>query len=184
MWTTMAAIVSSLVGIVGLFASWRKSHKDELRRDDVLRWSNEAIRTLESLFLVCIHGESRLGREVSEDKMTEIMFDTAILVESGRIFFKNEIIDGHGGHKYPAYRGYRPEILDCLVIAHKISRDWIDADNDKRLRMKIVSEDCLKKFVSLAQKEVGRDRNSSIEAGVGGSGSDLEDMLRNVDQNR
>ena len=57
----------------------------------------------------------------SEKRLASIGFDTAILVERGRIFFRNQPRGNYGTHKKAAYRGLRPLILDPLVAAHQIA---------------------------------------------------------------
>ena len=108
------------------------------------------------------------------------MFDTSILVERGRLFFKNEVVDDYGSEKLSAYRGYRPRILDHLVVAHQVARFWPgDSDNDIKDRSR-VAKCCLKSFVSLAQMEVGRDRAASVEALKGGDGVHLSTIMENL----
>lgn len=41
------------------------------------------------------------------------------LVDQGRLFFKNTCRDKIGRDKFPARRGYRPELLDPLVAAYR-----------------------------------------------------------------
>jgi hypothetical protein len=184
MWQTIAAIVSSLVGIAGLLVGWQKAREDALRREDVLLWSNEVIRAMKTLVLICLHKEPHLDATTAKNKIVEVMFDTSILIERGRIFFKNEIIDDHGHDKEPAYRGYRPKILDPILVSHQIACRWARADEKERLRMGCVAEDSLKKFVSLAQREVGRSRTASAEASKGGDGLQLDALLCGVSDNK
>ncbi len=108
------------------------------------------------------------------------MFETSILVERGRLFFRNAR-SGHGRHKPHAYRGKRPEILDQLVIAHQIACTWPDADSDRRRMMGVVASDVLRRFVSLVQMEVGRTRTASADTRRRGDGADLDMRLREVD---
>lgn len=185
MWEVFAGCTSALVGIAGLFAAWRQARESALRREDVLSWANEVIRSLESLLLVCILRDPPLEVSVAKSKLTEIIFDTAVLVERGRLFFKNEIVNRHGSWKQPAYRGFRPDILDQIVVAHQIACAWTGVDDgETRLRMRCVAEDCLKKFVSLAQKEVGRSRTASVDTSRGGDGAHLRHLMQNVDADR
>jgi hypothetical protein len=185
---TIAAVVSAFVAtaslFVGLVAFGISRRESALRRGDVLAWANEVICALESLLLICTLNESQLEAAASKSKLVEVIFNTSILVERGRIFFKNMVVDDFGREKESAYRGYRPLILDCIVIANKIACEWGNADEDTRLRMRIVAEECLKKFVSLAQKEVGRGVTASAEVGKGGDGSRLRDLLNAVDPQR
>ena len=184
MWQTAAALISALVGMLGLCVGWFQWRKSELRSGDVLAWATEVIRSLQSLLLICSLRPSQLGGKAATDRLTHVIFDTAALVEIGRLFFKNEPVPDHGQGKLPAYRGYRPKILDPIVVAHQIAKAWSSADEDERLRMRIIAEECLKKFVSLVQQEVGRSRTASADTKVGGDGAPLRHLLGNVDNGR
>jgi hypothetical protein len=178
------SITSPLIAVAALaftFFQWRKS---QLRRDDVLRWSNEVIKSLETLLLITMLDEPLLDRNTARSKLLEQTFNTATLVEQGRLFFKNEIVDDHGLHKPPAYRGYRPAILDPIVVAHQIARALVDTDGEDKLRMRLLAEDSLKSFVSLAQKEIGRDRTATADTKRRGDGLHLHHLLNAVDETR
>jgi hypothetical protein len=167
MFEIIETLVSITIAAVPLAAGWYTWRKKELRRDDVLAWSNEVIGSLQTLLLITILKHPPLSEQDAQQKLAAIIFETSILVERGRLFFRNEIADSHGSKKLPAYQGYRPEILDQIVIAHQISCEWTNASADDRLRMRSIAETCLKKFVSLAQKEVGRGRTASADTSKG-----------------
>src|SRR5687768_15206763 len=129
-----AACISPLLAAGGLYLTWRKARQDRLqreedalRRGDVLIWANESIRQLQSLVLVCKLREEELDEVSTKEKLTDIIFNTSILVERGRLFFKNVVADDYGDNKEAAYRGYRPMVLDQLVAAHLIACGWMTA---------------------------------------------------------
>jgi hypothetical protein len=183
-----APVVSAFVATAGflvtLFVVWMQRRESALRRGEVLAWANEVICALESFLLVSMLKPSQLEASVASSKLSEVIFNTAILVERGRMFFKNKVIDDYGAHKQAAYQGYRPKILDPIVVAHQIACAWGGADTEKRLRMRVLAEDCLKQFVSLVQKEVGREKTVSADTAKGGDGSKLSHLLGDVDQQR
>jgi hypothetical protein len=181
---TATAIVSAFVAIAGLCVSWLKLRESALRRQDVLAWANEVIRELQSLLVICILKETQLELATAKARLTDVIFNTSVLVERGRLFFKNQLVDEHGQKKEPAYRGYRPKILDPIVVAHQIACGWVEANEGTRLRMQLVAEDCLKKFVSLAQMEVGRDRTVAADPAKGGDGLHLRHLLDTVNNDR
>jgi hypothetical protein len=181
---TAISLFSPLIAATGLaftFFQWRKS---QLRRDAVLSWSNEVIESLETLLLITTPDKTLLDLNTARSKLLESIFSTAILVEQGRLFFKNEVVDSHGSHKFPAYRGYRPTILDPIVVAHQIACALVNADDEDKLRMRLLAEDCLKNFVSLAQKEIGRDRTAAVDTKRRGDGLHLHHLLNVVDETR
>lgn len=172
---------SLTVAIFGSLFAWIRWRSSELRRDEVLEWANECIESLQSLYLISILNDPALDKSQIDEIRISIIFRTSSLIERGRIFFKNEVIDDFGANKCSAYRGYRPRILDHLVVAHKIARYWPNESSEEALRRSVVARECLKNFVSLAQKEVGRGRAASAEALKGGNSVDLPSLLSSVE---
>jgi hypothetical protein len=179
---TIAGIVSAVLTAAALFASWRSWRRSELRRDDVLEWASAGIAAMQSVRLIA--GAKRIGldEEASRTRLAALAFETSILVERGRLFFRNS---GRQGRDKPhAYRGKRPEILDQLVLAHQIACAWPDAAPDQRRAMGLVAEDVLRRFVSLVQMEVGRMRTASPDTRRRGDGADLALRIRELDGER
>ncbi len=179
MLTAAIPVLSALIALAGLSMAWRQSRESALRRGDVLTWANEVIRHLQSLLLICVLDDDEVDAATRKAKLTEIIFNTSVLVEQGRLFFRNEVTDDHGQEKEPAYRGHRPTILDQIVLAHQIARQWEKANDAQRTDMMLLAEDCAKKFVSLAQQEVGRSRTASAVTKKAGDGRQLDDLLKN-----
>jgi hypothetical protein len=177
---TIAAIVSAILTAVALFASWRSWRRSELRRDDVLDWANEAITALQSISLITGSTRAHLDPEDARKRMTELMFETSILVERGRLFFRNAR-SRKGCDKPRAYRGSRPAILDPLVLGHQVACAWPDANPDTQRRIGLVAEDAVRQFVSLIQAEVGRERTASSDTRRGGHGADLDWRLKDIE---
>lgn len=177
---TLATIGSVILTAIALFASWRSWRQSELRRDDVLEWANAAIAAMQSVRLITGASRMPLADEDARQRMAALMFETSILVERGRLFFRNS---GSWKHrdKPHAYRGKRPEILDQLVVAHQIACSWPGAMPDERRAMGLVAEDVLRRFVSLVQMEVGRMRTASADTRRGGDGADLSWRMRELD---
>jgi len=65
-------------------------------------------------------------------------------------------------------------------VAHAISGAFGSADEVNQRRMCCVAEDAARRFVSLAQKEVGRGRTASVETRKGGTGTNLETLMQRV----
>lgn len=179
---SISAITYGIGPVVGWIAGWIRWRDKQLRRRDVLEWSNQAIAAMETLFLICRYGNSLYDEPGLDKKIKELCISTAILVEQGRLFFKNQPANGYGSDKEAAYRGYRPRILDPLVVAHKIALCWPNANPEDRVRMCIVAEKYLKKFVSLCQKEVGRSRTASAGTRESGDSINLRGLMTDIDQ--
>ena len=73
------------------------------------------------------------------------------MIDQGRLLFRNTDQDKYGLHNFPARRGYRPEILDPLVAAHRTVRNLggsANPDGSKRLY------EWRGRFISLLQYEI------------------------------
>lgn len=178
------SLLGAVLGITGLFFTWRSFKKNELswkedqyRREEVLKWAEECIVCLQNLYLTSSLGNALLSKEKIESNRLDAVFLSSSLIERGRLFFKNEVVDDFGAEKRPAYRGYRPQILDPLVIAHQIAIEWPAERIDDERRRSALALDCVNKFVSLAQLEVGREKSASVEARKGGRGINLKVLL-------
>lgn len=172
------ATASFVISSAGLLTTWVFWRNRELRREEVAKWADECIDTLQRIFLL-----SNLSRDIALDAndsayRRELAFRSSVLIERGRLFFQNETANNWGGEKLPAYQGYRPQILDHLVLGHQVATIWPrDSEEQAQIRTQI-AEKCVKSFVSLAQKEVGRVRAASVEALKGGENMDLEVVMR------
>jgi hypothetical protein len=124
------------------------------------------------------------GPERFKTKIKAIVFDTSILIERGRLFFKNHGAAGSEGHQYSAYQGHRPKILDQILIAHyladRVANGWSEADEEGRRQMRLLADHCLRRFVSLAQEEVGRSVVVSADASSSGDEINLDYELSKV----
>lgn len=184
MWEFLAAVVTAIVALVSGFIGWRRARENALRKEDVHNWSNDVIRNMQSLVLICERRNGALSPEEERAKLLDIFFATSVLAEQGRLFFKNQPAGSYGSDKPEAYRGKRPEILDQVLVAHAIARTFAGTDEAGRKRMGCVAEDAARRFVSLAQKEVGRGRTASAETRRGGTGTSLENLLQGVTAER
>lgn len=180
----VAGFISATVALCALAVGWLQWRERQLRQDDVLKWANEVIRAHQTLFLVLYLGDSAFDRATARTMLSKIAVDTSVLVEQGRLFFKNTPHPTHGADRYPAYRGYRPMLLDPIVVAHQIACQWEGADEAERERMVIVAEDCVRSFVSMAQREVGRGRTAHMASAIKGEGEKLETLLAKVKPER
>jgi hypothetical protein len=184
-YASIASVVSACVAACGLFFAWRQSREGTLRRADVLRWAEDSIDQLQTLLVICVLDEGELEPAFEREKLAAIMLTTSTLAERGRLFFKNEIrSDGHGQDKEAAYQGYRPKILDQLVVAHQIARHWPQANADDRKIMLILAQDAARTFVSLAQQEVGRSKTASAVTKRAGDGRDLDELVKEFNRAR
>ncbi len=175
-----AAIASALIALLALAGGIFQWRTRELRREEVLVWANQTIDVLQSITLICVLDEDRFPEGYLEPKVCDLLFRSSILVEQGRIFFKNVIRDEFGKEKNEAYRGYRPRVLDHLVVAHQVACHWSRADPMTRKKMGIIADDCLKQFGSAMRREVGRHRTAASGTAAHGAGIHLQSMIDHV----
>jgi hypothetical protein len=170
--STLAAIVAA----VGIWFKWRQSElrrmESELRIKEVFQWSNDVIAKLATLRLYILKSFYQ-DTDVLKISIEKLSLDTTILIEHGRIFFKN------------TEEGVRPKILDSIVLAHKlalrISVNSSSIDKQERARMFQLADRCVKEFVLYAQEEVGRQRVVSDKAARAGLQTDIDTWLTDVD---
>lgn len=180
MWETLATVFSAIIAFVGLLATWLAWRRAELRREEVLAWGDDVISELQKVELACRLPEVYINADAKTEIFSSALIELSILVERGRIFFRNKVIDDFGNEKAPAYQGYRPLILDQIIIAHQIALKWPFNSDDEQLRLSVLARACKCEFVSMMQKEVGRQRTSSTDTASGGNGVDLEWLMGQV----
>jgi hypothetical protein len=184
-----ALALLAFLTVVGGIVDWRAR---SLRSEDVLQWAHECINCLETLVLLC---EVNLQATEDPTRVDTVIFSTATLAERGRLFFRNQpkrrptisdvVLRRWPGppqlEKEPAYRGWRPVILDQLIVAHQIASRLPSTPPDERWKLKVLALQALKRFVSLAQQEVGRSRTASDDPGQAGRHIDLRAMILAVE---
>lgn len=180
----VAGFTSAFIAAIAALMVWLQWRERQLRQDDVLRWASEAIRMQQTLYLLVFLGDSAFDKAATKAMLTKIIVDSSVLVEQGRLFFRNTPDATYGADRYPAYRGYRPMILDPIVVAHQIACQWEGAAPEERERMVLVAEDCVRSFVSMAQREVGRSRAAHDASLIRGEGEKLETLLGRVNGQR
>lgn len=180
----LAGFTSAFIAAVAATLVWLQWRERRLRQDDVLQWANEVIRNLQTLYLTLFLGDSGFTPAEAKALRSRIAVDTSVLVEQGRIYFKNTPDPTYGAERPPAYRGYRPMILDPIVVGHQIACQWDGAADEEKDRMVLVALDCVREFVSMAQREVGRSRTAHMASAIKGEGEKLESLLARVKPER
>lgn len=176
-----AAVVLTLVGFSAAYITARRN---ELRREEVLSWVNEGIACLQTTALLANASWYPIAEDERSGRLLELSIKASILVEQGRLFFKNKAFGSHGLSKEPAYRGIRPMILDELIVIHGLSRGWNSLQVEDRGLASEIAVSCLKRFVSMAQQEVGRDRAASSYAASAGDGASFDALLDGLKSKR
>lgn len=177
----LATVVPTILAAIGLlYTHWqwrdaeRKKKEEELRKTEVMNWSLDTIETLQKISIITKNQDIELN---SENKLKELSISTSVLIEKGRLFFKNTD-DKYGESKEEAYQGFRPEILDQILIAHIAAMNWVNLSTQEKEIMAAKVQKCVRRFVTLAQKEVGRERTANASTARGGDSISLEGILR------
>ncbi len=176
----VVGLVSASIAAIAALLVWLQWRERRLRQDDVLRWANDVIRAQQTLYLLLFLGESAFSADEARALRARLIVDISVLVEQGRLFFRNTPHPTHGADRHPAYRGYRPLLLDPIVISHQIACRWEAADAAAREKMVIVAEDSVRSFVSMVQREVGRSRTVHRDSALKGEGEKLDVLLERV----
>jgi hypothetical protein len=175
------ALMALFIGSMTLLITWKRWRQDQLRKNEVLSWADECVDVLQSIFLVS-HTHKKFLNEGELRKIRfELSIKTSVLIERGRFFFRNEVSDDWGNQKPKAYRGYRPRILDHLVIGYQIVTRWPNKNEDEINKRSALALETVQNFVSLAQAEIGRDKVASAEAIKGGDHIELSILMVSVE---
>lgn len=185
-WSNAIATILSVLGAMGALYTWRRS---QLRHSDILSWGLDGISALQTLFLTLKSEEQGATCESRREMINDLAIRISVLTEQGRLYFKNRrnargAMAKHGSHKFEAYQGTRPLILDKLLIGYEIAAAWENSSPKMRDDLLICLSAAEKEFVTLLQFEVGRSRVASARAGERGRRSPLEHSLRNIEELR
>jgi len=142
------AAICALGITIAVYWFYRLQHSTQMRTQRAVQiheWSNECLRAIteaEHFFLLQEAYFPNSG--VYKIRQNDLLHRLAALIEQGRLFFRNVGQGIHGQEKFPARRGFRPEILDPLVAAYEAVRtEKVTSLPEWRAR-----------FVSLIQYEV------------------------------
>ena len=119
--SAVAAICAFCIAIA-VYRFSRQQHSTQMRTQRAIRiheWSNECLYALAEAEHFCLLKETYFSNSGAyEIRQNDLLHRLAALIDQGRLFFRNVAQDIYGQEKFPARRGYRPEILDPLVAAY------------------------------------------------------------------
>jgi hypothetical protein len=183
-WTILISGASPVVAAIALYFTIRNHNANQFRIKEVAEWGDRCIEVLQTFAIVTASYAATAGEK--RVKVEEIIHDlgtrASVLVEQGRMYFRNAPDDdGTNLWKHEAYRGTRPEILDQLVIAFAISREWQGSDAARLAQLVALAVRAEQRFVTLIQMEVGRSKVSSHIAGKAGQTVVLDELIASVE---
>lgn len=175
-WLTWAATALSVfITAAGFYMAWRRHRFESLRSRDVTSWADKAIAVLLTIELCAKPRETVAAPERSK-RLADALFLSSALVEQGRLFFRNAP-EKPRHRNLEAYSGFRPAVLDPLVVAHKIAERLLDQPDIDRAPYYRVAQEYRRRFVLLVQSEIGRRQSASWQAGKAGETSDLDSII-------
>jgi hypothetical protein len=98
--------------------------------EDFRTWADQAVESLTEAIHLCDLDPNKVQDESVFSRRHRLRIAISSMIDKGRWFYPNIILDEHGAHKEEAYRGYRHELLDGLVEAYG-SLQRLDYENQK-----------------------------------------------------
>ena len=115
-------------------------------------WGNDCIDALAEAGQLCLLQKSEFpNSDAYAIQKSELLHRLSALIDRGRLFYKNVGQDQYGLHKFPARRGYRPEILDPLIAAYRSVLEMSGSANENGCRRLY---EWRGRFITLLQYEV------------------------------
>lgn len=120
------ALVSAGIAVISFAFNWAVvSRQTAMQAEglkaqmdaEVMRWAQSAVDALTAAGHVA-RSRGALNDEAETRRETAAVANRlSALADHGRLFFPNLAPDDHGGDKEAAFQGYRPPVLDALVLA-------------------------------------------------------------------
>ena len=157
--TWLGVAIAGTQAVIAVTLLWLtcKHRSTQIRIQRALKvheWGNECIGVLAEAEQLCLLAPSDVGDRSYAEQKNDLLIRLSALIDRGRMFFRNKEPGAHGQDKPPAFRGFRPAILDPLVAAHMaigVLDDSVSApDPGRNSRL----WDWRRDFVSLLQEEI------------------------------
>ena len=156
-WAEIAIAGTSALIALTLVVLTCKHHSIQMRTQRALKvheWGNECIEVLSEADHFCLLDTELCGDATYTQRKIELQRRLSALIDRGRMFFENAGQQNYGQHKLPAYRGFRPKILDPLVAAYMAIKALSETVEPPDYERKERLVEWRRYFVSLLQTEV------------------------------
>ncbi len=118
------------------------------RDSDVIRWTEGCVHMLAEIEGLVAHPPA----EGADRRRHELLARLSASIDSGRLFFPNQLPDKKGADKPAAYQGFRQKILAVLVGAYNVlARDGMLGSDGARGKAVSQLAELRRVFVSEAQ---------------------------------
>ena len=153
----LIAATQATIAIAVFWHSWSQGrlNRNIQRISRIQEWGNDCIEALVEAREFCLLQASDFVQDGAYTvQRSNILQRLSTLIDQGRLFYKNTHRELSDQEVFPAYRGYRPEILDPLIHAYRsISEQDGTTNQDRCERL----QEWRKRFVSLLQFELRPD---------------------------
>lgn len=119
--------------------------------DDIRGWAGDISDAITEAIHLCDLNPVLLTGESFFDRRHRLRIALSTLIDQGRWYFPNMIVDDHGADKELGFRGYRHEVLDGPVRAYNLIKllDYKKKENNASLRNELT--DSKRHFVGQVQ---------------------------------
>ena len=134
------SMLSAATAVVALVVSLMKNRRDtelavtKWKKEyfsDMVKWSDECIMLLSEALHLCDLDPKRCEAGGFYASRHLLLVKLSAQIDKGRWFFPNYVVDHHGQDNEEAFRGYRHEVLDGLVLAYWSLKDLDYQDKAK-----------------------------------------------------
>jgi len=120
--------------------------------EDFQRWADQLADALTEAEHLCDLDPKQVAGESFFDRRHRLQITISSMVDRGRWFLPNVVVDEHGADKEVGYRGYRHELLDGPVDAYNCLQrlDCQNPEHNKPIRSELTK--AKRKFVGQVQR--------------------------------
>ena len=120
--------------------------------EDFQKWADQLADALTEAEHLCDLDPKQVAGESFFDRRHRLQITISSMVDRGRWFLPNIVVDDHGADKEVGYRGYRHELLDGPVDAYNCLQrlDCQDREHNKPIRSELTK--AKRKFVGHVQR--------------------------------
>ena len=180
----ISSVVAFLYGLAARRSERRlRSLETQVSRIDreLIVWGIRCMDAMSSGHILLATAGSGRAPDLVRIRRDEIQAELSALVDMGRLYFPNRSPDLEGTDRNAAFRGFRPAILDALMLVHEELRRLreFNLDHTKEAATNVFGARRI--FISEFQEEIDRFRDKELLAQVRIADDDWTDVTKLVD---
>lgn len=180
-WVEIAIAATQAFIALTLLRLTQKHHSTQIRVQRALKvndWGDECIEVFAEAERFCLLVPSEVGVATYAKQKYDLLRRSSALIDRGRMFFRNKGPQDFGQYKPPAYRGFRPAVLDPLVAAYMAIEVLDESFSLPDMQRQSRIWDWRREFVSVLQQEIHdewlKEATEYGEASGGGAGDNID----------